>query len=113
MRPVLPLLLFASALPACSCSKTGADTPTPVTLRFTNTSNTSVYIDASDSDWGLVVAASGSSETAAPYLETLPIACSCLACEQICSAAGCPGRTCPPQQPTNPLVERLAPGGAV
>lgn len=113
MRPVLPLLLLASALPACSCSKSGADTPTAVTLRFTNTSDTAVYIDASDGDFGLVVTEQGSSPTAPPYLETLPVACSCLTCDTVCSAAGCPGQSCPTPVPANPQVELLPPGGAV
>jgi hypothetical protein len=113
MRPVLPLLLVASVGSGCNCSKGGADVPTPVTLRFTNSSSAPVFVDATDAEWGLVVAPDGASETDPPYPESIPPGCTCLTCEAVCSLNGCPGQQCRPQVPTDPLVERLDPGDAV
>jgi hypothetical protein len=113
MRSTLPLLLAASALSSCNCSKSGAAVPTPVVLVFTNTSSTPVFIDVSDSTGGLVITPQGSALTDPPYLEMFPGPCSCLSCDIICNAGGCPGSSCGLEVPTNPLVELLAPDAGV
>jgi len=108
MRLPLPLLLVVSALPACSCNKSGADTPTPVTFRFTNSSSAPLFIDATDTMYGIVVAPNGATSTTPAFLETLPPGCACLTCDQVCSPGGCPGSTCTPPTPANPQVQALA-----
>jgi hypothetical protein len=106
MRSTLPLLLVASTLSGCSCSKSGASTPTPVTLVFTNTSSAPVFLDATDSTYGLVITPQGSSATDPAYMEMLG-ACGCLSCDIICNAGGCPGTSCGAPVPTNPLLQLL------
>ena len=113
MRSVLPLLVAASTLSACNCSSTGASQPTPVTLVFTNTSSAGVFVDATDATYGLVITPPGSSVTDPPYFETLPTACTCLSCAKVCGAGGCPGTVCQPEEPTNPMLELLAPDASV
>jgi hypothetical protein len=115
MRSALPLLFATSLLSGCSCNNTGtASAPTPVTLVFTNTSSTPVFVDASDSSFGLVVTPQGAAVTDPAYLEQLPSACTCLSCGAICTEAGCPGASaCQAPLPTNPLLELLPPGAAV
>jgi hypothetical protein len=113
-RSALPLLLATSALSGCSCSNSGAATPTPVTLVFTNSSSAPVFVDATDATFGLVITPQGSAVTAPPYLEALPGICACQSCDVICSTSGCQGApTCQPQVPTDPLLELLPPGAAV
>lgn len=112
MRSTFPLLLVASTLSGCSCSKTGAAVPTPVTLVFTNTSSAPVFLDATDDTFGIVITQQGSATTDPAYLEMLG-PCGCLSCDIICNAGGCPGSTCGPSVPTNPLVELLATDGGV
>jgi hypothetical protein len=114
MRSALPLLLAASALPGCSCnSKSGAAEPTAVTLVFTNTSSDPVFIDASDSTFGIVITPQGSALTDPAYLESLPSLCGCLSCDVICGASGCTGASCEAPTPTNPLLQLLPPGAIV
>jgi hypothetical protein len=113
MRLPLPLLLVVSALPACNCNKSGADTPTPVTIRFTNTTSSALFIDATDTTYGMEVAPNGASTSAPPFMETLPTACACLTCDQVCSPGGCPGSPCTPPTPTNPQVQAVAAGDSV
>jgi hypothetical protein len=114
MRLALPLMLLASALPGCSCSsQTGADMPTPVTLVFTNTSAVPVFVDATDSTFGLVITQESSPVTGPAYLESLPGRCACSGCDVVCTSAGCPGQACNPPGPANPLVELVPPGAAV
>ena len=113
LRSALPLLLATSALSGCSCSSSGAATPTPVALVFTNTSSAPVFVDASESTYGLVVTPQGSAVTDPAYLETLPGPCTCLSCSVICTTSGCQGATCSTPVPTNPLLELVAPGAAV
>jgi hypothetical protein len=114
MRSTLPLLLAASALPGCSCnSNTGAAEPTPVTMVFTNTSAEPLFIDATDSTFGLVITPQGSAVTDPAYFETLPTSCACQSCDVICSASACEGHTCMAPSPANPLLELLAPGQMV
>ncbi|MGO8968350.1 MAG: hypothetical protein ACLQDQ_02145 [Myxococcaceae bacterium] len=114
MRFALPLLLAASALSACNCgSSSSSAAPTPVTLVFTNTSSAPVFIDATDSTYGLVITPQGSAVTAPAYLETLPEDCSCLSCAAICGADGCIGSSCSPRETTLQMVELLAPDASV
>jgi hypothetical protein len=87
--------------------------PTPVTLVFTNTSSDPVFIDASDTTYGLVITPQGSAVTDPAYLETLPGPCTCLSCDVICTTAGCQGSSCSAQLPANPLLQLLAPGALV
>jgi len=113
MRPLLPLLLVVSVSPACNCSKSGADNPTPVTLQFTNTTQAPLFIDATDSTYGMVVAPNGATADTPPFLEALPSDCSCYACELICNPGGCPGQPCLPPTTTNPQVQMLPPDASV
>jgi hypothetical protein len=113
MKPVLPLLFVGAVLSSCNCSTSGAALPTPVTLKFTNSSSSPVFVDATDETWGLVITSQGSAPTNPPYFESLPVPCTCLSCELICQATGCPGSVCSVPQPTSPLVEKLLPGDSV
>jgi hypothetical protein len=113
LRSALPLLLATSALSGCSCNSSGAATATPVTLVFTNTSSAPVFVDASDTTYGLAVTQQGSSLTEQPYFETLPGPCACLRCSVICTTSGCQGGSCPTPVPSNPLLELIPPGSAV
>lgn len=113
LRTAFPLLLATSTLSACSCNSPGASAATPVTLVFTNTSSAPVFVDATDTTYGLVVTPQGSAVTDPPYLETLPSPCACLSCSVICTTSGCQGGSCPTPVPAHPLLELLPPGAAV
>ncbi|MGO9831370.1 MAG: hypothetical protein ACLPJH_14625 [Myxococcaceae bacterium] len=113
MRFAFPLLLAACAVSACNCGNSGGAAPSPVSLVFTNTSAAPVFIDATDSTYGLVITPQGSAVTAPAYLETLPEACACLSCASICGAEGCIGSSCSPQGTSLQMLELLAPDASV
>ncbi len=104
MKTFGPLLLVAcafTAVSACNCG--GPDEPTAVTFRLKNTSQSPVYVDASDARMGLKVKRRVGGEWIAFVEEP---ACECLSCDLVCGGCSCPEAT-----GASPKVMKLEPGG--
>lgn len=105
LRTFGPLLLLALAFSACQCG--GPEAPTPVLFRLKNTSQSPVYVDASESRMGLKVKRRVGGEWIS-FVEEPP--CECLSCELVCGGCECPAAS--GSGPAgSPKVMKIEPGG--